>query len=220
MQRRRARLFHEAAGLGLDCFLTGEASEFVTHLAAETGIGFWPPAITQPSATASPRSVRILRKNSESHMNTSTCPIRSERWLALLLSVTLLAGCSTPQPTTPQPVANTPPAKIEETAPSVLIRNRRAAQILDEIVRYRTQKGMKLVARDSQRVGTVDGDPEIESARRSAHDLFAVARKDGLRLTAQVFHDTRQGKRKKTSDVTAGLRDKRGRDHQLRKITY
>lgn len=32
--------FHEAAGLDIDCFLTGEASEFVTHLAAETGIGF------------------------------------------------------------------------------------------------------------------------------------------------------------------------------------
>lgn len=32
--------FHEAAGLDIDCFLTGEASEFVTHLAAETGISF------------------------------------------------------------------------------------------------------------------------------------------------------------------------------------
>lgn len=32
--------FHEATGLDIDCFLTGEAPEFVTHLAAETGIGF------------------------------------------------------------------------------------------------------------------------------------------------------------------------------------
>ncbi len=32
--------FHEAATLDIDCFLTGEASEFVTHLARETGIGF------------------------------------------------------------------------------------------------------------------------------------------------------------------------------------
>ncbi len=32
--------FHDAATLDVDCFLTGEASEFVTHLALETGISF------------------------------------------------------------------------------------------------------------------------------------------------------------------------------------
>lgn len=32
--------FHEAATLGVDCFLTGEASEFVTHLAQETGTAY------------------------------------------------------------------------------------------------------------------------------------------------------------------------------------
>ncbi|SMC26877.1 dinuclear metal center protein, YbgI/SA1388 family [Andreprevotia lacus DSM 23236] len=32
--------FHEAATLGIDCFITGEASEFVTHLAAETGVAY------------------------------------------------------------------------------------------------------------------------------------------------------------------------------------
>lgn len=32
--------FHEAATLDVDCFLTGEASEFVTHLALESGVGF------------------------------------------------------------------------------------------------------------------------------------------------------------------------------------
>lgn len=32
--------FHEAATLEVDCFLTGEASEFVTHLAQETGIAY------------------------------------------------------------------------------------------------------------------------------------------------------------------------------------
>lgn len=32
--------FHDAANLDIDCFLTGEASEFVTHLAQESGIGF------------------------------------------------------------------------------------------------------------------------------------------------------------------------------------
>jgi hypothetical protein len=142
-------------------------------------------------------------------MNTSICPIRSERWLALLLSVILLAGCSTtPQPTTSQPVASTPPAKIEETAPSVLIRNRRAAQILDEIVRYRTQKGMKLVARDSQRVELSMAMPKSNPPAEARMIYSLSPEKDGLRLTAQVFHDTRQGKRKKTSDVTAGLRDK------------
>lgn len=32
--------FHAAAALDIDCFLTGEASEFVTHLAQESGIGY------------------------------------------------------------------------------------------------------------------------------------------------------------------------------------
>jgi len=32
--------FHEVATLDVDCFITGEASEFVTHLANESGVGF------------------------------------------------------------------------------------------------------------------------------------------------------------------------------------
>lgn len=32
--------FHEAATLDVDCYLTGEASEFVTHLALESGVSF------------------------------------------------------------------------------------------------------------------------------------------------------------------------------------
>ena len=32
--------FHEAATLDIDCFITGEASEFVTHLAQESGVAF------------------------------------------------------------------------------------------------------------------------------------------------------------------------------------
>ncbi|KAF0814619.1 GTP cyclohydrolase 1 type 2 [Andreprevotia sp. IGB-42] len=32
--------FHEAATRDIDCFITGEASEFVTHLARETGIAY------------------------------------------------------------------------------------------------------------------------------------------------------------------------------------
>lgn len=32
--------FHDVATLDVDCFLTGEASEFVTHLARESGVGF------------------------------------------------------------------------------------------------------------------------------------------------------------------------------------
>jgi dinuclear metal center YbgI/SA1388 family protein len=32
--------FHEAANLEIDCFITGEASEFVTHLARESGVSY------------------------------------------------------------------------------------------------------------------------------------------------------------------------------------
>nr|WP_236943606.1 Nif3-like dinuclear metal center hexameric protein [Jeongeupia sp. USM3] len=32
--------FHQAVELGIDAFITGEASEFVTHLARETGVAF------------------------------------------------------------------------------------------------------------------------------------------------------------------------------------
>ncbi|XVK49298.1 Nif3-like dinuclear metal center hexameric protein [Jeongeupia wiesaeckerbachi] len=32
--------FHQAVDLGIDAFITGEASEFVTHLARETGVAF------------------------------------------------------------------------------------------------------------------------------------------------------------------------------------
>ena len=32
--------FHDVATMDVDCFVTGEASEFVTHLARESGVGF------------------------------------------------------------------------------------------------------------------------------------------------------------------------------------
>lgn len=90
----------------------------------------------------------------------------------------------------------------------MLIRNKRAAQILDEVVRYRLRKGMQLVARDSQRVELSMAIPKSNPPAEARMIYSLSPDKTGLRLSAQVFHDTRQGKLKKTRDVTAGLRDK------------
>ena len=142
-------------------------------------------------------------------MFTLICPTRFKSlWCGAILAL-FVNGCATDVPSQPQ--TGTAPARalVAPAAPSVLIRGKGAAAILTRIVKYRTQKGMKIVERDSQRV--VFSMPVPKSMPPAeVRMVFSLApAADGLQLSGQVFQIVREkGKKPVTRDVTAGLTDK------------
>ncbi len=143
-------------------------------------------------------------------MSISTCPTQYKKLLIAALSATLLAACvSTPTATQEAPRQPAPTVRPSEPeAPSVLIRGKSASAILDSIVKYRTQKGMKVTLRNAGRVELTMPVPK-SSPPAEARMIYSISpAQDGLRLSAQVFQIIKQGGKSQTSDITASLRDK------------
>ncbi|MDR3413717.1 MAG: hypothetical protein P4L87_22630 [Formivibrio sp.] len=98
----------------------------------------------------------------------------------------------------------------------MLIKGKSARTILDGIVKYRTQKGMRIIQRDAQRVEFSMSVPK-SNPPAEARMLYSISpAPDGLRLSAQVFQVIKQGGKTQTSDITSSLRDKL--DEEL--VTY
>lgn len=142
-------------------------------------------------------------------MSTLTYPTRFRQPLAALGAALLLAACaSPPTPSGPESAASTKPVTVSEQAPSIVIKNKTAAAILDGVVKYRTQKGMKLVQRDVKRVELSMAVPR-SNPPAEAHMIYSLSpATDGLRLSAQVFQIIRLAGKSQTSDITASLIDK------------
>lgn len=143
-------------------------------------------------------------------MSTSTYPTLFKQILAAGLAAALLSACATspatqqqPSPTTAMPV----PTPAEPVIPNVLIRNKTAKTILDGVVKYRTQKGMKVISRESTRVVLGIAVPKTSppAEARMIYSLSPAA--DGLRLSAQVFQITRQDGKTLSTEITHSLRD-------------
>lgn len=157
-------------------------------------------------------------------MNTLICPTRFKTLPALLLLALLLAACGTRTPpqtippqknhTQPAQAGNTPvdqtekPAANLESTPSVIIKGKSAAAILDNVVKFRTSKGMKISQRDAK---FVQFSMHIPNSSPPANVLMIYSispATDGLRLSAQVFQIIKQKGKSLTGDITAGLKDK------------
>lgn len=148
-------------------------------------------------------------------MFTSTCRIRFDFPALAIIFALLLSGCAT-EPSAPrqsvQPNAATAAPTVsmaEPAAPSVLIRGKSAAAIMSSIVKYRTQKGMRIVQRDKQRLVLSMSVPKSRPPAE-ARMIFSIApAADGLMLSAQVFQIVQEkGLKPVTHDVTASLTDK------------
>lgn len=142
-------------------------------------------------------------------MSISTSPIRCNRLALAIAGALLLAACATE----PLPTAETsrlaPSVRLSEPeAPSVLVRGKTAKTILDNVVKFRTQKGMRVLQRDARSVefgmAVPKSNPPIEV--RMIYSISPAP--NGLRLSAQVFQDIKVSGKSQTSEITTGLRDK------------
>ncbi|MBS1156938.1 MAG: hypothetical protein H6R07_2862 [Proteobacteria bacterium] len=140
-------------------------------------------------------------------MSISTSPIRCKKLLIAAAGALLLAACASgPLPSeTPGPTPTIRSSEFE--APNVLIRGKIAKVILDSVVKYRTQKGMQIIKRDARGVEfgmpVPKSNPPIEV--RMIYSISPAP--NGLRLSAQVFRDTKVSGKLQTSEITASLRD-------------
>lgn len=145
-------------------------------------------------------------------MSTSICPILFKRTSLASLAMLMLAGCATTDIVAPasQPTAAavTPaPVPLETAIPHVFIRNQNAKSVLDTIVKYRTQKGMRVISRESNRVTVGIAIPKSNPPAEARMIYSLSPAVDGLRLSAQVFQLTRQDGKTNSTEITQSLRD-------------
>lgn len=144
-------------------------------------------------------------------MSTSICPTPFKRTLATSLAAALLSACVTAPPAEMPTSTASAPAPLavpaEPPAPHIIIRDKSARAILDQIVKYRTQKGMKLISRESNRVVLGIAVPK-SSPPAEARMIFSLSpAESGMRLSAQVFQITRQDGKTQSAEITHSLRD-------------
>ncbi|AMC36463.1 hypothetical protein [Janthinobacterium sp. B9-8] len=141
-----------------------------------------------------------------------------KRFLISLATLALLSACaSSPAPQTPstspfpdasKPIpANTPDASL--ALPSIVIKERQARAIFDDIVQYRKQKGMQLKRRTAQRLEFSMQIPNVTQATE-ARMSYQIAQVDGgLQLSARVWQITAPGtSRESVSEITSAVADK------------
>lgn len=149
-------------------------------------------------------------------MHTSIYPTRFKQRACTGFAALLLAACATsplPAPT-PAPggqgAPTVAPIPAEPAPPSIIIQGRSARAILDSIVKYRTQKGMRLMQRDSSRVVLSMAVPR-SNPPAEAQMIFSLAPAPeapaGLRLSAQVFQIIKHGGKAQSTEITASLRE-------------
>ncbi|MBM3115972.1 hypothetical protein [Jeongeupia naejangsanensis] len=133
------------------------------------------------------------------------------RHLLPLAAALLLAACATP--TVQPPAASTPaPDQTQSqtaTVPSIVIDGRTPQAILDDVVAYRTQKGMRVLTRADKRVEFKQVVPKakVPTEARMRYELTPVGK--GWKLSARVFQVSYPGTtREAVSDITTQVADK------------
>jgi hypothetical protein len=145
-----------------------------------------------------------------------------KRFLISLGAISLLAACAnTPSapasaPSIP-PISNTQnPVKAQDTAinvnnnaPSIVIKDRPARAIFDDIVTYRKQKGMQLKRRTAQRLEFSMQIPNVTQATEARMSYIIAPFDSGWQLSARVWQISAPGtSRESVSEITSAVADK------------
>jgi hypothetical protein len=141
-------------------------------------------------------------------------PARSFQKAAAILVTAMacvLSACSSnPAATTVKPVAPVAPTiKENQTAPSIIIKSRSSKAITEDIIRYRTSKGMKVRNKTSLNLEfmMVMSNTTIPTEARMVYALNQT--EHGWRLSARVYQITNPGsQQEKVKEITAAVSDK------------
>ncbi|WP_188705992.1 hypothetical protein [Silvimonas iriomotensis] len=137
---------------------------------------------------------------------------------AALICPLLLAACATPPGETGAGTAGktTAGAPAPETklpapgpTPTVLITGRKPQAILDDIVKFRTGKGMSVRSRSSMKVEFAESVPNASQPTEARMLYLLSPTSKGLNLSARVFQVSYPGTaRERVAEVTSVVADK------------
>ncbi|MDW5415482.1 hypothetical protein R6242_02720 [Iodobacter sp. CM08] len=137
-----------------------------------------------------------------------------KRLLITLSSIALLSACaSTPstQSTPPAPSNKVPSAvNLPNISDNIIvIKDRQAQAIFDDIVQYRKQKGMQLKRRTAQRLEFSMKIPNVTQATEARMSYLLSPLDGGFQLSARVWQITAPGTaRENVSEITNAVADK------------
>ncbi|MBY0445052.1 MAG: hypothetical protein K2Q15_07585 [Burkholderiales bacterium] len=138
-----------------------------------------------------------------------------KRFLISLGVITLLAACantpsgpvSNPSTTSTQTPVNTQDTGMN--SPNIVIKDRPARAIFDDIVIYRKQKGMQLKRRTAQRLEFSMQIPNATQATEARMSYIMAPFDGGWQLSARVWQITSPGtSRESVSEITSAVADK------------
>ncbi|WP_410498560.1 hypothetical protein [Chitinibacter sp. S2-10] len=128
-------------------------------------------------------------------------------WLFNITALALLAACSnTPQKAAvdAKTVVNTQPA-----LPGVLIIGRSTKVVMEEIIRFRNSKGMKLRLRNANQLEFTTPVSKANIPTEARIQYIFTQSTQGWLLTAQVFQISHPGtKSERSENITEHVRDK------------
>jgi hypothetical protein len=124
----------------------------------------------------------------------------------LIATCALLAACVSPS--APQ-TESKPVAKAQPNTPSILIIGRSNKAVIEDIIRYRTGKGMKVLSRSATRLEFSSNitKANIPTEARIQYTLTQVTQ--GWQLSAKVFQISYPAtKNEKVDDITSHVAEK------------
>lgn len=122
-----------------------------------------------------------------------------------------LSACSS-APTAPasKPAETTPATNTEnQAAPSIIIKSRSSKAITEDIIAYRTSKGMQIRSKGNLRLEFMMPITNTTVPTEARMQYVLNQTEQGWRVTARVFQITHPGnKNEKVQEITAAVSDK------------
>ncbi|WP_373975992.1 hypothetical protein NT239_04270 [Chitinibacter sp. SCUT-21] len=128
------------------------------------------------------------------------------RKIILISAASLLAACSTPQH---QGSEAKPVAKAQPNSPSILIVGRSTKAVSEDIIRFRTSKGMKLLSRSPTYLEFSANIAKANLPTEARIQYTLTQSQQGWQLSAKVLQISYPAsKKEKIEDITLHVSDK------------
>ncbi|WP_288842000.1 hypothetical protein [uncultured Deefgea sp.] len=137
--------------------------------------------------------------------------LRSAHSLSIILIASIISACTTISPSeqSNSNPNNTPSVSKNQLSPSIIIPARSSKAILEDIIKYRTEKGMKIRSRGSQRVEMMMPMRNTSIPTEARMQYILTQAEQGWRVNVRVFQISNPGSPQESAqEITHALADK------------
>ncbi|QZA80526.1 hypothetical protein [Deefgea piscis] len=136
---------------------------------------------------------------------------RSIRTLSILLIASIISACTTISPSEQanSNTSNTSSVSKNQPSTSIIIPSRSSKAILEDIIKYRSDKGMKIRSRGNQRVEMMMPMSNTSIPTEARMQYILTQTEQGWRVNVRVFQISNPGSKQETvQEITQALADK------------